>query len=257
MRKSAKLTSTRASRWRKQRDSSVELSEEDGVRSLHLGSDLIQSSMRILDPYELEIAYTQCMMGFLLFNLAPKDIVMIGLGGGSLAKFVYRRLPEVSTIAVEINPQIIAAARSFFFLPKEGKRFRVVLGDGAEYVTLNPDSCDVLMVDGYEDGALPEALATDEFYADASAALRHNGIMVVNLLGRDRRFKKYLERITAFFPGGVLQLDDGDRGNVIIFAFRKRPDRRRLKTLEKRAKELANQFGLPFERYATEFLSLL
>ena len=83
----------RFSKWRtKNSESDIEMSEKDGVRALHLGSSMVQSAMRLTAPNELELAYTRCMMGFLLFHPNPIHIVMIGLGGGSLAKFVYERM---------------------------------------------------------------------------------------------------------------------------------------------------------------------
>lgn len=231
---------------------SVEISEQDGVRFLHLGSDLVQSGMRLSRPDALEIAYTQCMMALLLFNPAPKKILMIGLGGGSLVKFIYRHLPDAQSVVVEINTQVVAAARNFFFLPAEGERFRVVIGNGAEHIALHPESCDVLMVDGYEDGALPNALASEAFYGAAAAALGRRGIMVVNLLGRDRRMKTYLERIGKNFTGGLLQLEDGEDGNVIVFAFHKAPRRRDTKAAKKRAAQLEKRYGLPFKRFLAD-----
>ena len=74
---------------RSQADSQpVEVAELDGVRSLYLGSDTIQSSMRLSDPDALELAYARGMMMFLLFHAVPKDVLILGLGGGSIAKFI-------------------------------------------------------------------------------------------------------------------------------------------------------------------------
>jgi spermidine synthase len=66
----------------------IEVVEERGMRVLHLGSHAIQSAMRVTRPWDLELAYTRAMMGFLMFNDTPQDVLMIGLGGGSLAKFI-------------------------------------------------------------------------------------------------------------------------------------------------------------------------
>ena len=77
------------------------VSEERGVRHLHVGGEAIQSAMRLEDPFALELDYTRCMMAFLLFHAAPRRALMIGLGGGSLAKFFHRRLPALRTRVVE------------------------------------------------------------------------------------------------------------------------------------------------------------
>lgn len=98
-------------------EESVDVSEMDGVRSLYLGSETVQSAMRVKAPFELELAYSRGMMMFLLFMKQPKQVLMIGLGGGSIPKYIHHFLPEISTRAVEINPRIIQVARSHFFLP--------------------------------------------------------------------------------------------------------------------------------------------
>jgi spermidine synthase len=57
------------------------------------------------------------MMGFLLFVRPPSRALLIGLGGGSLAKFIYHRLPETRIQAVEVNPRVVAIARQQFHVP--------------------------------------------------------------------------------------------------------------------------------------------
>src|SRR6188768_3044504 len=101
---------------------SVYISEKGGVRTLHIGSDTVQSAMRIARPNELEIAYTRSMMAFLLFNPEPRQVLMIGLGGGSLAKFICHYLPRATTVVVEVNPRVVAVAREFFHLPADHER---------------------------------------------------------------------------------------------------------------------------------------
>ena len=79
------------------REVTVEVSEQDGIRSMHLGSDTVQSSMRLDDPSALVLSYTRAMMAFLLFRPRPAHLLMLGLGGGSLPKFVYKHFPEART----------------------------------------------------------------------------------------------------------------------------------------------------------------
>ena len=53
------------------------------TRALHFDIAETQSCMLIGDPDALALEYTRTMMGFLLFNPEPRQITMIGLGGGS------------------------------------------------------------------------------------------------------------------------------------------------------------------------------
>jgi spermidine synthase len=241
----------RPPRWRLAHDASVEVSEQDGVLSLHLGSELIQSAMRITRPNDLELTYTRCMMGFLLFTPEPRDIVMIGLGGGSLARFAYYHLPKTRIAVVEINAQVIAAARNFFPLPPEGERLLVIEGEGADFVAAHPGSCDVLMIDGFDDGALPATLSSDAFFTSAVAAVRPNGVLVMNLLGRDHRLNIYLKHLQACVESPLLRMKAEPDDNVVVFALKGAAGRRR--TMGKRPALLEKKLGLPFRQYAKSF----
>jgi spermidine synthase len=63
-------------------------------RCLYFNFDPLQSAMLIASPDSLALTYTQQMMSFLRFNSVPERILLLGLGGGSLAKYCYRHLPE-------------------------------------------------------------------------------------------------------------------------------------------------------------------
>jgi len=241
-------------RWLAGRHSSVEVSEKRGVRSLHLGGPAIQSAIRLSRPDELELHYTRAMMAFLLFDPAPRDIVMIGLGGGSIARFVNARMPDSRMTAVEINPRVLAAARSMFGLPTECERLEIELEDGAKWVPAHPDCADVLLLDAFEDGESVKTLATVAFYRACRDALRRRGILVVNFIAEERRFGKYLARIEEVFDGAVLCLPAQDRVNTIVLAFKNGPARVGIDSLKATARVLKRRYELPFDRFVTDLL---
>lgn len=231
---------------------SVYISEKFGVRTLHIGSDTVQSSMRLTRPNDLEISYTRSMMAFLLFNPDPRNVLMIGLGGGSLAKFVYHRLPQARTVAVEINPRVIAVARQFFHLPPDDERLLLVAGDGAGYVGNEALRADVIMVDGYDAESQVEALSTPAFYRDCARVLGGTGILVVNLWGGDRNYISCVERIAHAFDRLVACLPAGRPGNVVVLAFKQSPGQPPWEDLRARARTLETVHGLEFTRFVQE-----
>jgi spermidine synthase len=235
---------------------SVYISEKFGVRTLHIGSDTVQSAMRIARPNDLEVVYTRSMMAFLLFNAEPREVLMIGLGGGSLAKFVYHHLPRARTTAVEVNLQVVAIARQFFLLPPNDARLNVMVGDGVEYVARKNLAADVLIVDGYDAESQVEALTTLPFYRDCAQALGDNGILVVNLWGGDRSFNACVERIGMAFEGRVLCMPAGKPGNIAAFAFKRGQGEPRWEELRSRAQALKPLFGLAFGRFVEELAVL-
>lgn len=197
------------------------------TRALHFNVHEIQSRMQLDDPHALDLDYTRTMMGFLLFQPAPRQLTMIGLGGGSLAKFCHRHLPRTRLRVVEINPHVVAL-RDTFHVPPDDERFTVVLGDGARVVRESAEPCDVLLVDGYDSQGLPPRLSSQRFYDDCHAALSPDGVMVANLHSGHRRFEVFVDRIRTSFDDQVLVVEAADLTNSVVFAFRSpRPGARR------------------------------
>ena len=231
------------------RDGSVYVTEKFGVRSLHIGSDTIQSSMRLARPNDLELAYTRTMMAFLLFGSTPARVLMVGLGGGSLAKFVYHRLPEAVTEVLEISPQVVAIARQLFGVPAADARLIVRVCDGAEFVACDGPGYDAILVDGYDGESQVEALTSRAFYDACRRRLAARGTLVVNLWGSDRRFDDYVQRIEAAFPSSTLCLPAQKPGNIIVLAFRDPPQSLHWDELHGRARELEARHGLEFGKF--------
>jgi len=234
-------------------DEGLEVTEERGTRTLHLGSRAIQSAMRVNRPWDLELAYTRAMMGFLMFNPMPQDVLMIGLGGGSLAKFIRKQRPQTHVIAVEIDPRVVAAARAHFELPPDDATLSVVEADGAVYVRQHPGSADVILLDGFDAGNQVEALATQTFYAACRRVLKPGGILVVNLWGRDSEFAEYFARLTRAFDGEVGWISVQNKTNVIVFAFADPGASARLEAARPQLADLSKRYGLDLRGFARDF----
>lgn len=227
----------------------VQVSERDGVRFLHLGGSAVQSAMRLDAPFRLELEYTRAMMGFLLFHRRPRDIALIGLGGGSLAKFMHRHLPDSRVTAVELHPEVVAAARADFHLPPDDDRLRIVVGDGAAFVGAHPDSQDAVLVDGYGPEGMIEAFASPDFYRDCLAMLRPGGVAVFNLWDCDESHPEHIVRLAEAFGGHFLRLPAEIKANVVAFAFRPPLPDTGFATLAGRAARLEADLGLEFDDF--------
>lgn len=234
----------------------IDISERNGVRSLHLNSETVQSSMALADPYKLVLAYSRLMMGFLLFEPAPRDIWMIGLGGGSIPKFVHRFLPASRCRVIELHTEIVALARSMFSVPADDERLKVIVGDGAEYVAKHEAACDVLMVDGFDGLQIAPELASPSFFLHCASCLKDDGIFVMNLWGSDKSFARHVENIGNAFNNRILLLPAREKGNVIAFAFKQAQGEPKWETLRDRAKQLQELFGLEFVDFVSDLASM-
>jgi len=202
------------------------ISEFDGVRYLHLGTDWVQGAMRIRSPRKLELEYIQRMMAWLLWRpsdaLGQGHAVQLGLGAGALTRFAHQVL-RWRTTAVEINPSVIDANRLWFHLPPDDDRLQVLHTDAARWVQddAHLQTVDALCVDLYDHDAAAPVLDDEAFYLACRSLLAPGGLMTVNLFGRDSSFAASAARVaSAFGPDQVWQLAPTAEGNTILVAGR-------------------------------------
>jgi spermidine synthase len=220
---------------------SVDISEDAGVRNLHFGSDWIQGAMRIARPWSLELVYTREMMAALLLRPLsqwPRNALLVGLGAGSLAKFIYRNLPDCRITVIEINPQVEFIARHYFKLPDDPRRLDVVIGCGADYMLGGDRRFDMMLIDGYDPDARAGVLDTEPFYQACRARLSDKGLCSINLLGRNKGFSGSVGRIHSAFDDRVAVFPSCDSGNTIAFATGGEPVDVSLDDLRARAMQL-------------------
>ena len=177
----------------------------------------IQSRMSTARPDELQFEYTRLMMGVLLFQPQPQRMLMIGLGGGSLAKFGYKELPHTHITVVEINPHVIALRQSFC-IPDDDARFQVVQMDAAHFMAQTEQTFDVVFVDGFDQHGMPEQLCSPQFYADCRRVLNAGGVAVANLHRFHAYRDVYVDRIEAAFNQQLCIVNAPGTTNCVVFA---------------------------------------
>ena len=230
------------------------ISEFDGVRYLHLGTDWVQGAMRIRAPRKLELAYIQRMMVWLLFKpsaaLDQGRAVQLGLGAAAITRFTHQAM-RWSTTVVEINHSVVLACKLWFHLPEDDERLRVVEADAGQWVRQagQLQTADALCVDLYDHDAAAPVLDDEAFYAACHGLLAPGGVMTVNLFGRDASFARSAARVAAAFGADqVWQMVPTNDGNTVLVGGRDVvvPDR---ETLTARAKAIEARFGLPARKW--------
>jgi spermidine synthase len=236
----------------------VTMSEDGEVRFLHLGTEWIQGSMIIDEPFVIELDYVQRMMAWLLFvepDSVPKRRAMqLGLGSAALTKFCFK-VCRMDTTAVEINPQVLAACRVWFKLPPDSARLRVILADAGEEIRKadHTGQIDVLHVDLYDHEAAAPVLDSPDFYNDCRSVLSDDGAMTVNLFGRDASYERSLQSICAAFgEDAVWAFKPTREGNTIVLAQRTADRPTRMQLLA-RAEEIQSRWGLPAVKWLRIF----
>ncbi|EGD06596.1 spermidine synthase-like protein [Burkholderia sp. TJI49] len=186
--------------------------------SLHFDHLATQSFMSLKDPSALALGYTRVMMGFLLLQPAPAHICMLGLGGGSLAKFCYLHLPGAAIDAVEINPDVIAL-RDVFRIPADDARFRVVCADGADYVARADVRTDAILHDAFAADGMPDRCTDRAFFAACRARLSDAGVLAINFTDDDPALPAHIERLRSLFGASYALVRCGEGSNFVAFAW--------------------------------------
>jgi spermidine synthase len=224
------------------------LIEEFEYRSMCFALDgCTQSEMRIDDPYALVNEYTRKMMGFLAFQPRPKQILIIGLGGGSLVKYCHRYLPATRIAAVEIDPDVLAL-RSQFLVPPDDDRLTVIHADGADHVARmaeRGERINAILVDAYDHAGIADAVVDRSFVENAKQILGANGVFVMNLVAESADAQRHLETVRQVF-GDTIAVAMQRGGNLVIFAGQTLCDPRRARMAVRNVERVEDRLGLFF-----------
>lgn len=162
--------------------------------------------------------------------------LLIGLGGGCLAKYVHDNVPSVRMTACELDPTIVTVAEQYFGFQQDD-RMDVVIADGLVYVgdrakaaTEAPENDALLLdsiivdVDAKERSVgmscPPVAFVEDKFLRDSFALLADGGVMLLNVSCRDSTlFQQIVARLKQTFDGSsvfVLRPSEQDVNSVVF-----------------------------------------
>jgi spermidine synthase len=231
----------------------IEIVDKEGVRALHFGSHSRQSTMLLSDPNRLHSLYARAMMAMLLFHERPREVLMIGLGGGTIAKFMLHQFAECRLKIVEYRSSVLKVARSHFGLPFD-PRLKIKIGCGAQHVLQqsrdHQSLYDVIMIDAYDHAGMAPEVSSELFFDNCRTLLAENGLLVINLWGTDKNlFKQVSWNLGRVFDWRTLFLPVRSRGNIIGFAFPENFTKPSLKGLTEKALQLEQRYQLEFPTY--------
>ncbi len=236
----------------------VNFSDYGDVRHLHLGTLWVQGSMLLDKPYDIKLEYVQRMMAGLLFMdtraIHKKHAMQLGLGSAALTKFCYKKL-RMKTTAIEINPQVVKACRVWFKLPRDDLRLYVIEAEASVEIqkSQHHETVDLLQVDLYDHEAAAPVLDSADFYTHCYGLLAEDGVMTVNLFGRDSSYEQSLEKIADVFgPQAVWAFRPTREGNTVVLAQRE-PTRPEPSDLLLRAADIESRWGLPAKKWLRLF----
>ncbi|MDQ7091032.1 MAG: spermine synthase [Methylococcales bacterium] len=232
----------------------IEVIDTKGIRSLHFGNDAQQSSVQLSHPYQLYLRYTQTLMSWLLFKPIINDVLMIGLGGGTLANYFLYHFDDCNVKVVEYRPNVLKIARSHFGLPLKESRLKTLIADGSDYLrkqsTHDEGRYPLMIIDAFDSQGMSDAVTHSAFFDHCKSALNQEGLLVINLWKTDKAlYEKISWDLQQVFHERVLFLPVEGRDNVIAFAFNDGFQPLNFKSLIKQTYQLQQSHFLDFPLY--------
>ncbi len=204
------------------------------------GWDYTESVINLADPDDLPLPYARVMTVAVVYPAARKSILMLGLGGGSISTYLGRFLPEAAITTVEVDPGVVAAAKTHFGL-RETDRVRYRAGDGRVFLNRDHERYDLILLDAYRGGYVPFHLLTREFYTLVRQRLAPGGAAAFNVHDGSKLYASTVKTLGEVFP--ALDLYPTGVGEVIAVASAAPVDPA---TLARTAAELQERHGLRF-----------
>lgn len=230
----------------------IEVVESHGVRSLHFGSAARQSAMALANPDHIELPYLRAMLVGLIMVPAPARILILGLGGGSLPRFLLQQYPETVIEVVELRAALVDVARDYFGLP-DCAGLIIRIADGGEYLqqrlTEGNGRYDLILVDVFDDQGLAPMVMRHDFFTALASLVNIGGVVGVNLWsGHAESFRAVMRLLKLYFPNGAYSLPVMGRGNVVGLGLEATLCTPRLKVCLGRAQTLERRTGIEFSR---------
>jgi spermidine synthase len=205
---------------------SIAVVDDSTARYLRFDSSF-QSAMELDRPFVTPFAYVDYLALALAYRPTARNVLFIGLGGGSAPKRIWRDFRDVEVQTVEIDPAVVDVAYRWFALPRS-PRLKVEVEDGRRYLQKNDRRWDAIVIDAYYADSLPFHLATHEFLELVRERLTPGGIVVANVIGAlegpdSKLFRSFYRTYRSAFPSVAvhpvdLQRDAQSIRNIILAA---------------------------------------
>ena len=226
----------------------IRVVDQAGFRTLCF-DDASESQISLQSPLMGHFEYTEYFHMAWLWNARLTNVLMIGLGGGTTQHAFEHYYPGVTVQSVEIDPSVVQVAKEYFNF-KESKRQKVITEDGRMFLRRSSERYDVIILDAYVQGrygsAIPQHLATKEFFELARDHLSTNGVVAYNVIGTVSDWRADIvgaihRTLKTVFPQ-VYLFKASSSQNIVLVAT-KSPVKADLPTLRQRAGYLV-QTGL-------------
>ncbi len=140
-------------------------------------------------------------------HVAQKDFkstLIIGLGGGGIAKLIAKNWPEAKITGVEIDPVIVKLGKKYLGLDK--LNLKIILEDGVRFCNqeaAKKKTYDLICIDTYIGQNFPNKFQSVKFLKTIKSLVTRDGIVIFNRLYYQEKIQEahlFQEKLEEIFP---------------------------------------------------------
>ena len=208
--------------------STIRIRRDGDVRAMtfvrHNGQEVIQSRVNLNAPHTLVSPYARSMFASYLYQPQPRRVLIVGLGGGAMVRFLTHHEPQARIDAVEIDPAVVRLADQYFDV-RSGGNVRVHTADAVAFVESVMDPYDLILMDAFlrpssdtDTTGVPTRLKTLQFLGRLKQALAPGGVVAFNVNEHASMADDIAAITTAFGQVTVYRSPPSDNKVVIATA---------------------------------------
>jgi len=151
----------------------------------------IQTAYNI-EKKEFMFAYLELFEKAIDYHPNPKDVLVIGLGGGGIDKQLENYNLNIDN--VEIDPKIAEIARDYFDF-----KGNVIIDDGRHYIRNTDKKYDIVFLDVYNGYSIYPYLFSEEAFLEIKNILNEDGILAINSVGYENHLSTDDQLISSIY----------------------------------------------------------
>ncbi len=171
------------------------------------------------NPKRLVFEYAKLVFSGFLLNPEPKNILVVGLGGGTLPLAFRELLPNARIDVVEIDPAVASVAREYFDY-EETEPGQLYVQDARIFgkrAVRRDVRYDMILLDAFNGDYIPEHLMTREYLLETRELLAPEGVLLANTFSISKLYHHESTTYESVF-GKLLTVQSPQSANRVIIA---------------------------------------
>ena len=207
----------------------------------------IQSEINAAEPHQLRMKNLQFLMGLLLFMDAPKNVLLLGVGGGSLIQFMRHYFPDTHITGIEYDEKLLQFVQKHLLLPQPDDFLSYEISDARDYIAHCNQQFDLIIVDIFDGDQTPDWLLQNDTSKRLKRLLSKRGAVGYNLLIESEKvFNRFYQQLRNQFARQTLMMETEDYENLLVYALNFSARKKSIAEQMQHAQLLQEKYPLPF-----------